>query len=262
MYELAGKVAVVTGGGSGIGRATSLALASVGASVVIADIDAAAGSETTALITGAGGGAAFVPTDVTKWDEIERMVAFAEETFGGLDILHNNAGINAGWPRFPNAARERWDRTVAINLWAVIAGTQAAVPPMRRRGGGAIINSASMAGLVTYGTDPIYGATKSGVVAFTRALAYLNDEDNIRVNCVCPSFVDTELPRRRLGDMPPEERDRWRATLDSMPMLKPEAVAEAILGLVRDDSLAGRVMAIEFGRQPRLVPEPALTAGS
>ena len=125
-----------------------------------------------------------------------------------------------------------------------------------------IINSASMAGLMTYGTDPIYGATKSGVVAFTRALAYLKDEDNIRVNCVCPSFVDTELPRRRLGDMPPEERDRWRAALDSMPMLKPESVAEAILGLVRDDSLSGRVMAIEYGKEPRLVPEPPLAAGS
>lgn len=262
MYELAGKVAVVTGGGSGIGRATSLALAAAGVSVVVADIDPAAGEETVALVAAAGGAAAIVPTDVTKWEDIERMVALAEEKFGGLDILHNNAGINAGWPRFPDAARERWDRTVAINLWAVIAGTQAAVPAMRRRGGGVVINSASMAGLMTYGAEPIYGATKSGVVAFTRALAYLKDEDNIRVNCVCPTFVDTPLPRRRLDDMPAEERDRWRAALDSMPMLKPEAVAEAILGLVRDDSLAGRVMAIEYGKQPRLVPEPVLAAGS
>ncbi|HET9476982.1 MAG TPA: SDR family oxidoreductase, partial [Dehalococcoidia bacterium] len=217
MYELAGKVAVVTGGGSGIGRATSLALAAAGVSVVVADIDPAAGEETVALVAAAGGAAAIVPTDVTKWEDIERMVALAEEKFGGLDILHNNAGINAGWPRFPDAARERWDRTVAINLWAVIAGTQAAVPAMRRRGGGVVINSASMAGLMTYGAEPIYGATKSGVVAFTRALAYLKDEDNIRVNCVCPTFVDTPLPRRRLDDMPAEERDRWRAALDSMP---------------------------------------------
>jgi hypothetical protein len=100
MKELAGKVAVVTGGGSGIGRATSIALASAGASVVVAEIDDGPGEETVALITGAGETAAFLPADVTKWDDIERMVAFAEERFGGLDILHNNAGINAGWPRF------------------------------------------------------------------------------------------------------------------------------------------------------------------
>lgn len=259
MYDLSGRIAVVTGGGSGIGRATSLALASGGASLVVADIDEAAGEETVDLIASAGGVAGFVKTDVTVWDDIEGMVAFAEERFGGLDILHNNAGINAGWPRFPNAPRERWDRTVAINLWAVIAGTQAAVPAMRRRGGGVIINSASMAGLVTYGTEPIYGATKSGVVAFTRALAYLKDEDNIRVNCVCPTFVDTALPRRRLDDMPPEERERWRAALDRIPMLRPEEVAEAVLELVRDESLNGAVMAVEQGKARRLVAEPALT---
>jgi NAD(P)-dependent dehydrogenase (short-subunit alcohol dehydrogenase family) len=257
--DLDGRVALITGGGSGIGRATAAALASAGASVVVADIDAAAGEDAVATITAAGGISAFVPADVTDWASIERMVAFAGERFGGLDILHNNAGINAGWPRFPDAPRERWDRTVAINLWAVIAGTQAAVPAMRRRGGGVIINSASMAGLVTYGTDPIYGATKSAVVAFTRALAYLRDEANIRVNCVCPSFVDTALPRRRLGDMPPDERERWRAALERIPMLRPEEVADAVLELVRDQSLAGAVMALEYGKGRRLVSEPALT---
>jgi len=263
--DLAGKTAAVTGAGSGIGRATALALAAAGASVVVADINEETGLETVALIEkgsgadGANAGAAFVRTDVTDWRDIEGMVAFAEDRFGGLDILHNNAGINAGWPRFPDAPRERWDRTVAINLWAVIAGTQAAVPAMRRRGGGVIINSASMAGLVTYGADPIYGATKSGVVAFTRALAFLKEEANIRVNCVCPGFVDTPLPRRRLGDMPPAERERWGAALERIPMLRPEEVAEAVLELVRDGSLAGAVMAVEYGKGRRLVAEPALS---
>ncbi|HLA19005.1 MAG TPA: SDR family NAD(P)-dependent oxidoreductase, partial [Dehalococcoidia bacterium] len=182
------------------------------------------------------------------------MVAFSEETFGGLDILHNNAGINAGWPRFPEAPRERWDRTIAVNLWAVIAGTEAAVPAMRRRGGGAIVNSASLAGLIAYQEDPIYAATKHGVVGLTRALKFLKDEANIRVNCVCPSFVDTPLPRRRLDSMPAEERARWEAILARIPMVPPSEVADAVLEFIRDGSLAGEAMAIQYGQPRRLVP--------
>jgi NAD(P)-dependent dehydrogenase (short-subunit alcohol dehydrogenase family) len=252
--DLEGKVALVTGGGSGIGRATAIALAAAGAAVVVADVDEDGGRETVRLLEEAAGRAAFVRTDVTRWEDVERMVAFTEETFGGLDILHNNAGINAGWPRFPEAPRERWDRTVAVNLWAVIAGTDAAVPAMRRRGGGAIVNTASLAGLIAYDQDPIYAATKHGVVGLTRALAFLKDEANIRVNCVCPSFVDTPLPRRRLESMTGEERARWEAVLARIPMIPASEVADAVLDIVRDDTLAGQVMALQYGQPRRLVP--------
>jgi len=252
--DLEGKVAVVTGGGSGIGRATAIALAEAGAAVAVADIDDAGGRETVNLLEEAGGRAAFVHTDVTRWEDWERLVAVAEETFGRLDILHNNAGINTGWPRFPEAPRDSWDRTLAVNLWAVIAGIQAAVPAMRRCGGGVIVNSASLAGLVAYDTDPIYAATKHGVVGLTRGLAFLKDEANIRVNCVCPSFVDTPLPRRRLASMSDEERARHEAILARMPMLAPAEVAEAVLEFVRDGSLAGQAMAIMYGQPHRLVP--------
>ena len=254
MRDLEGKVALVTGGGSGIGRATAVALAEAGASVVIADVDEDGGRETARLLEEAAGRAAFVRTDVSRWEEIERMVAFSEETFGGLDILHNNAGINAGWPRFPEAPRERWDRTVAVNLWAVIAGTDEAVPALRRRGGGVIVNTASLAGLIAYDQDPIYAATKHGVVGLTRALAFLKDEANIRVNCVCPSFVDTPLPRRRLDSMTGEERARWEGVLARIPMIPPSEVADAVLDIVRDDSLAGQVMALQYGQPRRLIP--------
>ena len=254
MRDLEGKVALVTGGGSGIGRATAIALAEAGAAVVVADIDDGGGRESVRLVEETGGGSAFVRTDVTRWEDIERMVAFAEAAFGGLDILHNNAGINAGWPRFPEAPRERWDRTIAVNLWAVIAGTEAAVPAMRRRGGGAIVNSASLAGLIAYQEDPIYAATKHGVVGLTRALKFLKDEANIRVNCVCPSFVDTPLPRRRLDSMPAEERARWEAILARIPMVPASEVADAVIELVRDGSLAGEAMAIQYGQPRRLVP--------
>ncbi len=253
-----GKVAIVTGGGSGIGRATAAALGEAGAAVVVADIDDGGGRETVRLVEAAGGRAAFVRTDVTRREDIEAMIAHAEATFGRLDILHNNAGINAGWPRFPEAPFERWDMTVAINLWAVIAGTQAAVPAMRRAGGGAIVNMASLAGLVAYEADPIYAATKHGVVGFTRAMAFLREEANIRVNCICPGFVDTPLPRRRLGQMPPEERARWEATFARIPMIAPEEVADAVLECVRDDSLVGAVMTVMHGRPRQLVPVPSL----
>ncbi|MDP2674768.1 MAG: SDR family NAD(P)-dependent oxidoreductase [Dehalococcoidia bacterium] len=254
MNDLEGKVALVTGGGSGIGRATAIALAEAGASVVIADVDEDGGRETARLLEEAGGRAAFVRTDVSRWEDVERMVAFTEETFGGLDVLHNNAGINAGWPRFPAAPRERWDKTIAVNLWAVVAGTDAAVPAMRRRGGGVIVNTASLAGLIAYDQDPIYAATKHGVVGLTRALAFLKEEANIRVNCVCPSFVDTPLPRRRLESMSGEERARWEGILARIPMIPPSEVADAVLEIVRDDSLAGQVMALQYGQPRRLIP--------
>src|SRR3990172_2285098 len=138
-----GKVAIVTGGSSGIGRATAVALAAAGAAVVAADVNAEGGGETVSLIEQAGGRAAFVKCDVTNRDELEGMVAFAERTYGGLDILHNNAGITTPPPRFPDAPPERWERTVAVDVWSVIAGTQAAVPALRRRGRRLIIINTS-----------------------------------------------------------------------------------------------------------------------
>ena len=253
-----GKVAIVTGGASGIGRATALALAQAGASVVVADVNAEGGAETVSLIEQAGGRAAFVRCDVTSRDDLEATVAFAEETYGGLDIMHNNAGITTPPPRFPDAAPERWERTIAVDLWSAIAGTQAAVPAMRRRGGGVIINTASMAGIIQYQPDPIYAAAKHGVVGLTRALVFLKSEANIRVNCICPGVVDTPLITSGMADLTPEQRAQRDAMIRQMPLLQPEEVAEAVMQLVRDDSLAGEAMGLTYGRAPRLVP-PAVT---
>ncbi len=254
----AGKVALITGGGSGIGRATALALAEAGAAVVVADIDDGGGQKTVSLIERSGGKAAFVHADVTRREDVERMVAFAEETFGGLDILHNNAGVSTGQPRFPDAAAERWEQTLAVNLWSVIAGTQAAVPAMRRRGGGVIVNTASLAGIVKHPLDPIYAATKHGIVGLTRALVFLKDEANIRVNCVCPAMVKTPMLTGDMGDLTAEERAQRDAIISQMPLLQPGEVAEAVLEFIRDDSLAGEVMGIMYGRPRKLIP-PAVT---
>lgn len=251
-----GKTALITGAGSGIGRATALALTAEGASVVVCDIDEVGAQETVKQIEEAGGKAVALKTDVTRREDIERMISFAEETFGGLDIVHLNAGVGTPRPTFPDARTEDWERTMTIDLWAVIAGVQAAVPALRRRGGGVIISTASMAGLITYLPDPIYAAAKHGVVGLTRSLSGLQGTDNIRVNCVCPGVVDTPLVRRGLDTMNEEERARTEALFEQMPMMKPGEIAEAVLEFVHDDSLAGQAMGVMYGRPRKLIEAP------
>ncbi|HEY8492211.1 MAG TPA: SDR family oxidoreductase [Dehalococcoidia bacterium] len=240
--EISGKVAVVTGGGSGIGRATARRLAREGAKVLVADLDAEGGRETVRLIQEAGGQAAFLQVDVTREEDVRRMVRRAEETYGGLDILHNNAGITTGWPRFPEAEPARWGRVLDVNLRAVILGTQVAVEAMRRRGGGVIVNTASIAGLQPFPPDPVYTATKHGVVGFTRALAPLKEEAGIRVNCVCPGVVDTPLVTRTRDQVPPELRAPARAF--QLEMLSPDDIADAVVELITNEGLAGAALRV------------------
>lgn len=254
--DVNGKVAIVTGAGSGIGRATALALAAAGATVVIADMNDEGSRETASLIEKAGGRSATIRADVRDRADLDAMVALAEEKFGGLDIIHNNAGVGTPRPRFPDAKVADWERTLFIDLWAVIAGTQAAVPALKRRGGGVIINTASIAGLMGYAPDPIYGAAKHGVVGFTRSLEYLQAEANIRVNCVCPGVVDTPMVRLADRGLTPEEMAQRDALLQSMPLIAPESIAEAVMQLITDDSLNGVAMAVTYGRPPRIVEAP------
>jgi NAD(P)-dependent dehydrogenase (short-subunit alcohol dehydrogenase family) len=251
-----GKVALVTGAGSGIGRATAIALAGAGAAVAVADVDEEGGRETVRMIEETGGRAAFVRVDVTRREDIEKMVSFAEDTFGGLDILHNNAGVSTPPPRYPEAPIDLWERTLAIDLWAVIAGTQAAVPAMKRRGGGVIVNTASVAGLIAYIPDPIYAAVKHGVVGFSRSLTYLKPEANIRVNCVCPGVVNTPMIRKGMDTLSAEERAQREAMMSQMPLIPPEEIADAVLEFVRDESLNGEAMGVTYGRPRKLVPPP------
>jgi 3-oxoacyl-[acyl-carrier protein] reductase len=257
--RIAGKVALVTGAGSGIGRAIALRLAREGASVVVDDIDARHGKMVAREVRLAGGRAAFVRADVAVDADVRRMIAFARSTYGGLDILVNNAGCSLPEPAYPDAAPRLWGRILDVYLRGVMLGTQLAVAAMRKRGarpelrrrGGAVVNIASGAGVgFTPHSAPEYAAAKAGVVRFTAALASLKERDNVRVNCICPGWVNTPMSQRTIAAMSPAERRRQVPPV----LVQPEQIAEQALRLVRDERLAGRVLLCYEGAPPRLVP--------
>jgi NAD(P)-dependent dehydrogenase (short-subunit alcohol dehydrogenase family) len=256
--ELNGKVAVITGGGSGIGRATALRLAREGAAIVAADWNEDGAKETVSLVEQAGGKAASVKVDVSKSAGITAMLDAADQHFGGFDILYNNAGVTTGNPRWPDCAEDQWRRTVEIDLNAVIEGTRQAIPRLKRRGGGVIIQTASLAGLFGFQADPVYAAAKHGVVGLTRALVNLKPEMNIRVNCVCPAVVNTPLVTGGLSMLTGAAREEAERRMKSMPMLPPEEIAEAVYELIRDEEATGLVMGVTLG-DPRRVVDPPIT---
>src|SRR5215469_11661194 len=254
--EIKGKVGVITGGASGIGRATSERLAKEGAAIVVADLDEVGGAETVKRIESAGGRAVFVKTEVTKIDDVRRMLDTATSKFGRLDILHNNAGIGVGAPGYPDAPPERWHLVVEIDLQAVVLGTGLAAPIMQKQGGGVIINTASMAGLYPHRQDAVYGAAKAGVVNFTHSLAVWSAERKIRVNCICPGIADTPMVRRGLELAAQHGIKSWMPS----KIIQPEEIADAVAMLIRDDSLFG--CALEVRPTGRKIVDPRPAPGS
>ena len=252
--DIQDKVAIVTGGGSGIGRATALRLASEGASVVVADVNEDGSKETVSAIEDGGHRAAFVRTDVTNPKDVQAMIAAAEEKFGGLDILHNNAGILGSPDPFPDAEPASWIPVLDVNLRGIILGTQFGIQAMRKRGGGVIVNTASMAGIgFGYPANPVYAASKGGVVLFTASCAALMGSDNIRVNCVCPGVVDMPMfsrTREARGAL----NEATTAFFETLDLIAPEEIADIVVQFIHDDSLAGRAMMVPNGREHQLVP--------
>jgi NAD(P)-dependent dehydrogenase (short-subunit alcohol dehydrogenase family) len=248
--ELEEKVALVTGAGAGIGRATALQLAREGAAVVIADVNEEAGSSVVREIRSEGEQAACIVADVASEADVSRMIDFAESEFGRLDVLVNNAG-GVTEPYFPNGEPEHWGRTLDLNLRGVMLGIHFGVRAMKKRGGGAIVNVSSMGGVGFRPYDkPEYGAAKAGVVRLTASLATLEEQMGIRVNCICPGWVDTPVSRRSRAEMTPEEREK----LVPLILLQPEEIAEAVAMFIEDETMAGRVIIWKEGETWQIVP--------
>ncbi|MBI5948017.1 MAG: SDR family oxidoreductase [Chloroflexi bacterium] len=236
--EIQGTAAVISGAGSGIGRATAVALAKRGARVIVADINEAGGAETVDLVGAAGGIAIYRHCDVTRTEDLAAAFASAVDHFGRFDIAFNNAGIG-GEDLFGDDSGD-WQRIIDINLTAVIDATRIAVRELRKGGrGGVIVNTASMGGLLPMPVSPVYAASKAGVVNFSRSLAYLAPEARIRVNAICPSYVDTPLVHRDGNEERLEETKRMLGGI-----LQPEDIAAGVVELVEDDSRAGAIMRV------------------
>ncbi|MBI4639510.1 MAG: SDR family oxidoreductase [Candidatus Tectomicrobia bacterium] len=250
--DIQDKVALVTGAGAGIGRVIAGRLAREGAAVVVADLNEKGGAETVRQIHADSGRAAFALADVAVEADVRAIIAFAERHFGGLDILVNNAG-GVTEPFFPKADPEHWTRAIDVNLRGVMLGIQFGIEAMRKRGGGAIVNISSMAGIGYQWHDaPEYAVSKAGVVRLTAVLGPLKDELGIRVNCICPGWVETPAVQHALETMTPDER----AALAFPPpriLRQPEEIAAAAIMFILDETLAGRVMVWPDGEPWRII---------
>ena len=248
MNELNGKVAIVTGASAGIGRATAFALAAEGASVVVADVDDVRGQQVATELTDKGASALFIHTDVTDDAQVAALVATTVVTFGGLDLAVNNAGIE-GTPAITHECTpENWNRTLAVNLTGVWSCMRHEIPRMLERGGGSIVNLASVAGLVGFNTIPAYVASKHGIVGLTKTAALEYAETGIRVNAVCPGVIDTEMVERFTGGAP-EAEAAMVATEPVGRLGRPEEIADAIVWLCSDRSsfTTGQAIAVDGG---------------
>ncbi|NYZ78094.1 SDR family oxidoreductase [Candidatus Micrarchaeota archaeon] len=231
--EFDGKIALVTGASSGIGRATALAFAEKGARVCAADVNIEGGNETVKLIEKAGGKAFFVKCDISKASDVKAMVGAVVKKFGRLDFAHNNAGIEGKTASTADCTEENWDKTIGINLKGVWLCMKFEIPVMLKQGGGAIVNTSSVAGLIGFQGIPAYVASKHGIIGLTKTAALEYSKANIRVNVVCPGVIQTPMIERFTAGNPEAEK-QLIATTPMARVGQPKEIANAVVWLCSD----------------------------
>lgn len=248
MAELEGKVAIVTGGGTGIGRATALLLARHGASVAVAGIPAEACEAVAAEIVRSGGRAIAIAADVSSEQDVVSMVRSTANAFGGLDIAFNNAGTTHD-TLITETSLELWNSVVDVTLKGVFLCCKHEIPLMQRRSGGVIVNTGSTAGLVGFSRRGAYCAAKGGVIALSRALAIEWASENIRVNAICPGATDTPMVRDLYAQEPDPDAAR-RRHIERQPLRRlsdPADIAAAVLFLIRSSTATGSCLVVDSG---------------
>ncbi len=248
--RVSGKVALITGGASGIGRATALLFAHEGAAIALADVNADAGRRVADEITQSGGRVFFDTVDVTRAADCQRLVERAIREFGRIDILFNNAGITRR-ATVLDLSEEDWDRVMAVNVKSIYLLSREVIPHMQKAGGGTIINTASGWGLAGGAKAAVYCASKGAVVLLTKAMAIDHGPQNIRVNCVCPGDTDTGMLREEAQQLG-EENSRFLAEAAKRPLGRvgtPEEIAQAALYLASAASsfVTGTALVVDGG---------------
>jgi NAD(P)-dependent dehydrogenase (short-subunit alcohol dehydrogenase family) len=245
---LDGKVALITGAGSGIGRATSRIFAREGARLVLADVVEQGGNDTLKLVQDLGADAVFIRTDVAKAEDVNAAVAKAVSAYGRLDCAFNNAGIEGQFGNTDKCSRENWDRVIAINLTGVFLCMQAELQQMLKQGSGAIVNTSSGAGLAGVKGMPAYVAAKHGVAGLTRAAALEYGRVGIRINAVCPGPIRTPMMGRITNDRPDTQK-RFAGAAPMKRLGEPEEIGEAVAWLCSDHAsyVTGLPMPVDGG---------------
>ncbi len=233
--EFENRVAVVTGAGMGMGEATAIAFAQEGASIAVVDINPESGRVTVDEIQMAGGRATFIEADVAIAVDTQRIATETIDAFGGIDILINNAGIQH-YGSVIETTEEEWDRVLGVNLKSIFLCSKYCIPEIQKRGGGAVVNVASVQGMASQDRVAPYSATKGGAISLTRNMAIDFASDNIRVNCVCPGAIDTPLLRdaATLSPDPIQMVQQWADSHLFKRLGRPEEVAEVILFLASE----------------------------
>jgi len=244
-----GKVAFVTGAASGIGRATAFAFAREGAAVAVADVSVKANQETARAIEALGGRVLTVSCDVTRSEDVKAALDEVVDTFGGLDFAFNNAGVEQEPQPAADISEEEWDRILGIDLRGVFLCMKHEIPLMLQRGGGAIVNTSSGAGVIGFAGGAAYGAAKHGVIGLTKVAALDYAASHIRVNAICPGIIDTAMMERFSGGTP-EGRERVIGQEPVGRMGTPEEIAAAVLWLCSDAAafVVGHALVMDCGQ--------------